>query len=178
MKNDITRYLIKLYNVKTHLTTEHELITIEGSHPANHNILWDVQFDFFGKKLEIKSEYLLSSAIDKIREIVEPQYYRMLIAWSELSAVQSGMLGDMSAGIFTYKVERGNSKYEYSYKSSKDNKITFHVLEESSFKYIGSLEEQKQFRKQFCNSAREKFNVGPIKENVSITSWVKKIFKI
>lgn len=143
-------YPIKLINISTKEITLHKLLVIEGRHPGNGNIVWMVELDFFGRKIEPREEYLLSEAIDGIRTIIEPLSYRILIKWCEVDAVQSGMLADMTAGQAFYKyeiVKKINAGLIKKRKSGYKEAL-FPVLGEALPENVVSLVEQETYRNE------------------------------
>ncbi|MEM6263194.1 MAG: hypothetical protein AAGI38_11850 [Bacteroidota bacterium] len=143
-------YSIKLVNISTKEITEHKLLVIEGLHPENGNILWKVEFDFFGDKIEVGKEYFLSNAIDGVRRIIEPLYYRMLIRWCEIDAVQSGMIADMTAGrkFYKYEIVKKVNLGSIKQRRSRYKKAIFSVLAEALPENVVSLIEQETYRNE------------------------------
>ena len=152
MENEVKTHQIKLLNLASGEISLHPLMVTEGRHPQNHQVSWKLEFEFFGEKISISAQYYLSHALDEIRQQIEPLSYRMLIKWSEIDAVQSGMSADMSAGTKCYKYEIlrqiSDQTDDHKERRRRRREAIFWVLEEADLEEIASLEEQEKYRKE------------------------------
>jgi hypothetical protein len=152
---EVKTYLIKVYETSTGQITVHQLKAEKGLHPENRNVIWDIEFDFFGDIFRIKGEYFLSAAMDKIRETIEPKGYRALVKCADYDAAHSGMQADMSAGTKIFKLSLVDGLKKRS--DSKKNPIieaTFHVFDESDIASVTTLQKQRHFRADYFDKKR------------------------
>lgn len=140
MQPESTRHTVKLFNIRTSQVSAHNVFIERGLHPANRNIVWSLKFEYQGGYLIIEGEYFLLEAMNKIRQIIEPDGFRVLIRGADYDAIQPGMLGDMTAGRKVYKVEKLNDRGKY---------FVYDIFDESDIASVRSLEEQIEFRRQF-----------------------------
>ena len=145
MNNELRSYTIKVLQLATQDISQGKLVAERELHPENGNIIWKVIFIFKIEELKVEGEYFLSGAIDKIREVIEPNGYRVLIKCADIDAAHSGMQADMSAGTLIYKLKL----LEKTKLSSNRKEAQFHVLDESEEDSVGTLQEQKEFRRTY-----------------------------
>jgi len=160
MEGEEKEYQILVKSIETDAHTEHKLRTIEGRDRSNGHILWTIEFDFFNKVLRSNPDYMLSNALNEIREEIEPKGFRIGVRWAEIDAHQSGMLGDMSAGSLMYlgrEVDEINNKANHigGYPS-------YHILEATSIEKAVTLDVQKKYlvewRKEYRKGLKPKRN--------------------
>jgi len=150
MNKEIKSYNLKVINLETRDISQCELVTERGLHLVNGNIIWKAILKLKNEEMIVEGEYFLSSAINKIREVIEPNGYRILVKCSDIDAAHSGMQADMSAGTKIYKLKLLDNT------SSKQNRkdAQFHVLDDSEEDSVGSLQEQKEFKKSFYENKK------------------------
>jgi len=156
MNNEIKSYILKLHNLATRDISQCKLITQRGSHPENSNVIWNVTFIFNDEAIKVEGEYFLSSAIDKIREVIEPQGYRILVKCADIDACHSGMQADMSSGTLIYKLTLLDNISSSATSKQNKKEVQFHVLADSEEDSVGTLQQQKEFRKTYYANRRSK----------------------
>ena len=130
MKPDQKNYLLKVYDMSSGKTSEHNLIVERSLHSKNGNVIWNTKFDFNNEIIEGQNQYRLPETINDIRKIIEPKGFRILVKCSDLDAAQSGMLADMSSGTLIYKLNE----------TSQDNRPkSYDILEESNIASVATL---------------------------------------
>ena len=149
MNGQFEIYRLKVFDLSSNKITEHELITEQGVHPVNKNIIWSVKFDFYGESIKSQNQYFLSEAVNEIRKIIEPKGYRMLIRCSDYDAAHSGMQADMSAGTKIYKLNEINDKGKF---------ISFDIFEESDIKSVATLADQKKYTEKILKKIKKNKN--------------------
>lgn len=112
-------------------------------------MVWGIELHFFDKHLKATGEYLLSDAINNIREVIEPMQYRMLIKGADYDATHSGMQADATAGTYVYKLEKLDQLRNDASAQPPYEEAVFHVLEASSPEDVVTLEEQQSFKKNY-----------------------------
>ncbi|MBK7569288.1 MAG: hypothetical protein KBF42_07180 [Chitinophagales bacterium] len=136
-------YTVKIFELNSNKITKHKLFVDRALHATNNNIIWSVKLDFFAQILEIKDQYLLSESINRIREIIEPAGFRILVKCSDHDAAQSGMLADMTSGTIIYKLKETDAKGKFA---------RYHVLAESDINSVVSLGDQKTNKENFYSN--------------------------
>jgi hypothetical protein len=128
-------YTLKVFDINSKKVSEHNLTVNRKLHVTNGNAIWNVKFDFQGEVIENENHYFLSESINKIREIIEPKGFRILIKGSDYDAAHSGMQADMSEGTQIYKLMETNADGKY---------VSYNILTESDINSVVTLEEQKK----------------------------------
>lgn len=150
-------FLIKVYDTKEGQVSVHELTTEEGLHTDNANAIWNVEFDFFGQQFQVTGEHFLSGAMDKIRAMIEPKGYRVLVKCADYDAAHSGMQADMSGGSKIYKLNLLDElRKQPDAKGNPAIEASFHVFDESDIASVTTLEKQKEFRAEYFNNNNNK----------------------
>lgn len=142
-----TNYTLKVFDLKSNKLTDHNLNVNRGLHATNGNIIWNVKFYFHSETIEIDNQYFLSDCINKIREVIEPKGFRILVKCSDYDAAHSGMQADMSAGTLIYKLKELDSKGQFA---------SYDVLAESDINSVVSLKEQRKSKENILMTLKRK----------------------
>jgi len=165
METEPKNYTLKVFDLNSNNITEHNLKVSRGLHKTNGNVIWNIQFDFQGNLIESTNLHFLSQSINKIREIVEPKGFRILVKCSDYDAAHSGMQADMTAGTQIYKMNKLNEK---------GNPVSYDVLTESDINSVVSLAEQMKNRENTIRELKTAHNRTLQKEE---KKWWQKFFK-
>src|ERR1043165_2056668 len=131
MEDYPANYKLKVFDLNSSNLTEHNLYVERSLHVANGNIIWKIKFDFNGGVIENENQYFLSESINRIREIIEPKGFRLLVKCSDHDAAHSGMQADMTAGTQIYKLKEKDKQGRFA---------SYDVLEDSDINSVVSLE--------------------------------------
>lgn len=165
MEAEQKNYTLKVFDLNSNNITEHNLKVESGLHKTNGNVIWNIQFDFQGEKIESENQHLLSQSINKIREIIEPKGFRILVKCSDYDAAHSGMQADMTAGTMIYKMNELNEK---------GSPVSYDILAESDIHSVVSLSEQNKNREDAIQEMKMAYNKTMLKEK---QKWWQKFFK-
>ena len=167
MKPETEYYKLKVFDLNSNKITESNLTVDRGLHPINGNVIWSVKFDFQGEQIESENLYFLSESINKIREIIEPRGFRLLVKCSDSDAKHSGMQADMSAGTLIYKMKETKTGGGYA---------SYHVLAESDINSVVSLKEQKKNNEEYLATVKHEMQACKNAKQKTSRSWWKKLF--